>query len=201
MHYAKKTHKNKEEIKLPYNKQEFKEIYKLRWNPYKDEPVQNISELCYLLRKVVNSDGSRVEQILEIYKQKKKVIIFYNFDYELEILREMCEEHNLIYSEWNGHKHEPIQKGNEWVYLVQYTSGAEGWNCIETDTIIFYSLNYSYKIMTQAAGRIDRLNTKYSELYYYYLYSNSPIDLGIKRALDNKKKFNEESLFKNKYSK
>lgn len=200
MHYDKKTHRNKENIKLPYNKQEFKAVFKDRWNIYENEPIKNISELCYLLRRIVNSDSSRVDKILEIYEDKKKVIIFYNFDYELEILRQMCEQNNLLYSEWNGHKHETIPQSDEWVYLVQYTSGAEGWNCIDTNTIIFYSLNYSYKIMEQAAGRIDRLNTLFSELYYYYLFSNSPIDLGIKRALDNKKKFNEQSFMKSQYS-
>jgi superfamily II DNA or RNA helicase len=79
--------------------------------------------------------------------------------------------------------------------LVQYTAGAEGWNCIETNAIVFYSQNYSYRAMTQAAGRIDRLNTPFEDLYYYTLRSTSQIDTAIAKSLRNKKDFNE-SLFK-----
>ena len=74
---------------------------------------------------------------------------------------------------------------------MQYIAGAEGWNCITTDTIIFYSLNHSYKIMTQAAGRIDQLNTPFKDLYYYRLKSNARIDYSITRCLMMKKDFNE----------
>ena len=150
----------------------------------------------YALRKIVNTHDSRSTKLLELFETHKKIIVFYNFDYELDVLKSLYYGEGVIVAEWNGHKHEPTPTGNKWVYLVQYTAGAEGWNCITTDTIIFYSLNYSYKIMHQSAGRIDRLNTPYTDLYYYYMKTRSGIDLAIERALNEKRKFNESSFIK-----
>ncbi len=146
------------------------------------------------LRRVVNSDPSRVVETVRLVKERIKAIIFYNFDYELEILRKMCEDNNFIFAEWNGHKHQPIPSTDSWVYLVQYAAGAEGWNCISTDSIIFYSQNHSYKLTTQAAGRIDRLNTPFKNLYFYRLKSNAYIDKTISKCLLEKKDFNEHKF-------
>lgn len=190
MPYARHTKSHNKTITTRYNKELFDDVLIKRWNPYEDKPIKSISELCYLMRKVVNSDESRTSELLRLIQKHPKVIIFYNFDYELEILRDFCSVNNFTYSEWNGHKHEQIVYGDSWIYLVQYTSGAEGWNCIETDTIIFYSQNYSYKIVTQSAGRIDRMNTKFVDLYYYHFRSDAIIDLSIAKALRNKKDFN-----------
>lgn len=177
-------------ISVEYNKDTYKDIQKNRWNYTKDEPIQNASELCYELRKCVNGDLSRIDSIIDILHERKKAIIFYNFDYERDILLEYLPKLCTV-AEWNGHKHQELPEGDNWAYLVQYTAGCEGWNCIKTDTIIFYSQNYSYKTMMQAIGRIDRLNTPFIDLYYYHLKSKAPIDLAIGRALAQKKKFNE----------
>lgn len=194
MHYERKTHPHKDYILAEYDRKQFKSLFKYRWNIFEDKPIENASELCYLLRRVANADPSRLDRLTELLIKHKKAIIFYNFDYELEILRNYCTENEIIFAEWNGHKHEPIPNENKWLYLVQYTAGAEGWNCITSDTIIFFSLNYSYKLMIQAAGRIDRMNTPYTDLYYYYILSSSPIDLAIRKALQNKKNFNERAF-------
>ena len=185
MQYKKSTKPHDKIIITEYDKEIFNTVFKKRWNIFKNKPVKAAGELCYLLRKIVNSDQSRLEAVKKIIAEHPKVIIFYNFDYELEMLRTIGKV-----AEWNGHKHEEVPKGNKWVYLVQYTAGAEGWNCITTDTIIFFSQNYSYKIMVQAAGRIDRLNTPFIDLYYYHLRSNSAIDLAITKAIGKKKAFN-----------
>lgn len=185
------TVRHEEWINCPFDKLKYKDVMKRRWDIYKNEPIQQASSLCYVLRRIVNEDDSRQVKLLDILENVEKCIIFYNFDYELEILKNLGYMKGTRVAEWNGHTHEPIPKTKRWVYLVQYTAGCEGWNCVETNTIIFYSQNYSYKVLEQARGRIDRMNTRYKDLYYYHFISSSNIDMSIKAALNNKKKFNE----------
>ena len=191
MDFDRKTEAHHEDIFCKYDAFKYKEVTKTRWDPYKNEPIQQASGLCYILRRIVNEDESRQKALLDLYKDHPRMIIFYNFDYELEILKNLNYGDDVEIGEWNGHKHQPVPFNRKWVYLVQYTAGCEGWNCIETDTMVFYSQNYSYKVMAQASGRIDRLNTSYKDLYYYHLKSRSGIDLAIARALNEKKTFNE----------
>lgn len=196
MDYRSPAKLHHEDIYVDYDIFEYKLLMKERFDFSKDKPIENASELCYALRKIVNSDETRAEQILKIFREKKKVIIFYNYDYELDILKGLryTDEEDFEIAEWNGHKHQQIPNTQSWVYLVQYNAGNEGWNCIQTDTIIFYSQTYSYRTMIQAAGRIDRMNTPYQDLYFYHLKSRSGIDLAISKALRAKKKFNENSF-------
>ena len=195
MDFKRETVSHHEDVYVPYDVGLYKSISRDRWDIWNNMPLQNASDYCYALRRAVNSDESRAEQVLKIFKDHPRIIIFYNFNYELEILRNLDYGEDVEIAQWNGHKHQEIPQGGTWVYLVQYTAGAEGWNCITTDTIIFYSQNYSYKVMVQASGRIDRLNTPYKELYYYHIKSRSGIDIAISRALKSKKKFNETGFF------
>jgi len=194
MNYTRPTISHKETIIAPYNKELYDVVTKKRWNIYDDKPIRDVGQLCYIMRKVVNSDPGRVDIMRGLLDKYQKVIIFYNFNYELDILRELVLTFDRPFAEWNGHKHEPIPKSDAWIYLVQYTAGAEGWNCIDTNLIAFYSQNYSYKIMVQAAGRIDRLNTLYKDLYYFHIRSDASIDLGISKALRSKKNFHEKGF-------
>lgn len=186
--YARHTTRSVSYVDLPFNKELFDTVSKKRWNVYKDEPVKTISELFYLLRRVVNSDPARMEAVRKIVGEHPRLIIFYNFTYELELLRTLSDV--VPVSEWNGKKHDPVPDGERWVYLVQYTAGAEGWNCVSTDAMVFYSLTYSYRAFEQSQGRIDRMNTPYSTLHYYVLKSASMIDKAILEALRAKKNFN-----------
>lgn len=196
MDFNRKTVSHHEDIWCSYNRSMYKDVYKTRWDPYKKEPIGQASGLCYVLRRIVNEDPGRLNALLDVFKEHPKLIIFYNFDYERELLKSIEYGKEVEVAEWSGHAHNPLPKTNSWVYLVQYTAGCDGWNCITTDTVIFYSQNYSYKIMEQASGRIDRLNTPYTDLYYYHLKSRSGIDLAISRALSQKKKFNERKFAK-----
>lgn len=191
MTFQRHTKPHHEDVYCNYDIQFYKDVFKKRWDPYKDEPIQQASSLCYILRRIVNSDESRQATLLELLEDHPKAIIFYNFDYERDILLNLGYAEGTEIAEWSGHAHQPIPTSKRWVYLTQYTAGCEGWNTITTDTVIFYSQNYSYKVMTQAAGRVDRLNTKFIDLYYYHLKSRSGIDLAISKALKEKKAFNE----------
>ena len=197
MDFNRQTRSHHEYVVCEYDKNAYKHIFRDRWNPYKNEPISQASDLCMVLRKLVNSDVSRQIALLDLVADHPRCIIFYSFDYELDILKSLeyiNDGDALDIAEWNGHKHQPIPDSDKWIYLVQYTAGAEGWNCIKTDTIIFFSATYSYKVMEQASGRINRLNTPYTDLYYYHLTSKSPIDISINRAIDNKKRFNERKF-------
>lgn len=196
MEFDRKTVSHHEDVYVNYDISKYKDITRNRWDIWEDKPIENAAGLCCALRKIVNIDSSRQVALMEIVEKHPKAIIFYNFDYELDILKGLYYGEDVEIAEWNGHKHQPIPESDKWIYLVQYNAGAEGWNCIKTDTIIFYSQNYSYKVMVQSSGRIDRLNTPFTDLYYYHLKSRSGIDLAISRALKSKKKFNETRFVK-----
>lgn len=194
MDYTKETAQHHIWREIPYDKDEYDRIVKDRWNIFESQPIKNKAELCYVLRKVVNSDIKRLCELSDILEKHRKLIVFYNFDYELAMLRHFSESTGTTYAEWNGHKHQPIPDTDRWLYLVQYTAGSEGWNCVETDTIVFFSQNYSYRTMIQSAGRIDRMNTPFRDLYFYHFYSKSGIDYSIKNCLMKKKNFNEKTF-------
>ena len=199
MDFDRQTVSHHEDVYCTYNISTYKDVMRNRWDIYRNEPITNASGLCYILRRVVNEDESRQMALLDIIADHPRVIVFYNFDYERDILKSISYINDgdcLDIAEWSGHAHQPVPDSEKWVYLVQYTAGCEGWNCIKTDTIVFYSQNYSYKTMEQASGRIDRLNTPYKDLYYYHIKSRSGIDLAISKALNQKKKFNESKFIK-----
>ena len=196
--YDKPTERHIETLVADFNRESYRRLMRDRWNIYEDKPIENISELCYLLRRVTNSDPSRIEEAIKIAEKNPKLIVFYNHNYELDILREASWPKGTVVKEWNGQKHEEIPDSKRWVYLVQYAAGAEGWNCIETNAMLFYSQSYSYKMTEQAMGRIDRRNTPYRDLYYYVFRSYAPIDIAISRALKRKKNFNETRFVSSK---
>lgn len=196
MECQRKTIPHHEDIFVNYDIKLYKDTIRNRWDPFKNEPIMNASGLCYILRKITNIDESRQVALMELLEKHPRAIIFYNFDYELDILKKLYYGEDVEIAEWNGHKHQPVPTSKNWIYLVQYSAGCEAWNCITTNTIIFYSQNYSYKILHQAAGRINRMNTPYIDLYYYHLKSRSSIDVAITKSIKNKKKFNERRFCK-----
>lgn len=191
MKVVRKTTRNRIYVSTKFNKDLYKDITEKRWNVFTESPIQNASEYTQVLRQLVATHYDRVWHAKWIMDVHDKIIVFYNYNYELDILLNVCAQLKKPYAQWNGKRHEPIPETDTWIYLVQYTAGAEGWNCTETNVMLFYSLNYSYRIMEQAEGRIDRINTKFTKLEYFYLTSTSRIDNAVRKAIESKKRFNE----------
>jgi hypothetical protein len=192
MPYERHTKRHTHIVKVGFNQEDMDKIVKRRWHPLENRPLRDAGEVSSVMRRVVNSDVSRLEAVLGLMEKHPRLIVFYNHNPELEMLRTLSEF--VPIAEWNGHKHQPIPNTERWLYLVQYQSGSEGWNCTSTDSMVFYSLTYSYKMWHQAHGRTDRLDTPFNDLHYYVLRSDSPIDAAVWRALSHKKNFNERDL-------
>lgn len=185
------------DILCDYDKETESICLKHRWHPFEDRPLRDATEMAVVMRRIAFGDRSRCDAVWDLHSFKHpRIIIFYDYDFELDALIEMCESSGFYYRQWNGHKHEEVPDNGRWLYLCQYTAAAEAWNCITCSTMVFFNNNYSHKKMVQAAGRIDRLNTPFKELYYYHLTSNSYIDKRVSAALKQKKKFNEMKEFK-----
>jgi hypothetical protein len=191
MPYQRHTVRHTIAIPVDHDAEMMKKIEKKRWNPWKDQPIRSSAELFYLMRKCVNSDKSRLDALMKKVEKHQKLIVFYNFDYELDILRTIMD---VPVAEWNGHKHQEIPKTDSWVYLVEYTAGSEAWNCTETNATFFWSQNYSYKKTEQAYGRIDRLDTPFVNLFYYVPLSSAWIDKAIRSSIVAKRSFNEAEI-------
>lgn len=192
MPYKKTVRTNIIDIAVEYDAEAVAELKKTEWNPFKNRPIRNNPEYRYLLRRIINSHPSRADAIAKTFDIAKKLIVFYNFDFELDILKSRLDP--KLISEYNGHKHEALPIGKEWLYLVQYTSGYEAWECFSTNHMALYSLNYSYRVTVQSMGRINRLTSQFDDLYYYRLVSDSPTDKGIIKAIQQKKNFNDRSF-------
>lgn len=196
MHFERSTTRNRKYINSSFDGELYSTIMNQRWNVFEDKPIESGPELMSCIRKIVACDEDRQFNAKFLMDIHDRIIVFYNFNYERDILIQLVKDLGREYAEWNGHNHDAVPETDRWIYLVQYTAGAEGWNCISTNVILFYSLNYSYKIIEQAEGRIDRLNTKYKELEYYFLTSNSQVDKDIFKAVKTKEKFNESAWLK-----
>ncbi len=189
-------------VDVEFDLPEQQKIYRDRWNIEEEVPIKDAGEMMRLLRKSTNRHPSRLKALKKIMANHPKVIVFYNHNYELEILRTLMTELDIPTAEWNGHYHQDIPlEQDRWLYLVQYQAGSEGWNCVDTDTVVFYSLPYSYRNFHQAKGRIDRMNTPYEVMNYYILKSRSIIDQAIWRALHRKKNFQASAFAKKAWPK
>lgn len=192
------TVRHVEYVHCEYDKEALKQLGKTRFNPWTNRPMKNASEYYACVRRLLYSDTSRLRALESILRRSDRVLVYYSHDYELEALRGYFGRlRGIVAAEWNGHRHDPLPEGDRWAYLVQYNAGSEGWNCTTTDTVVFFSQSYSYRQTEQAMGRIDRINTPYTNLYYYFIRSDAGFERAITRCIKLKKNFSESAYERN----
>lgn len=184
------TRRHFESIYTDFNIALYSKVMTNRFNYLKNRPIKNASELTQLVRRIISSSPGRIRALKEQMAKYPKMIVFYNYDYEKDIIIKAAEQGGYNVAQYNGKVHDDLPESETWIYAVQYTA-AEGWNATSTNHIVFYSPNYSWKVTEQAQGRIDRLNTKFTDLYYTFLVSHSSIDEAVLKSVAQKKKFNE----------
>jgi len=198
MPYDRLTTRHENWIEVGHN-QEFMDLaWGRRWNALEDKPIRDPAELFRTMRQISNMHPSRLEYVLTALKKHRRLIVWYNFDYELELLRRLPASTTLgeivPILEYNGYKKDRLPDEGPMIYLVQYVAGAEAWNCTTVNAMVFYSLTYSWRNFHQAQGRIDRMDNTHMDLYYYMLVSNTKIDSKIQEALERKEDFNEREF-------
>lgn len=183
------TQRHRKNVITEYDRFLYDEVQKTRFNPFIKKPIKNKSEYTQIMRKLVSTSPARIFEFGDLVTRFDRSIVFYNYDYELDIITRVLKEKGINIFTYNGKHHDPSPTDGTWCYVVQY-SAAEAWNNISTNRMIFYSPNYSYKVVEQCEGRIDRINTSFKNLYYYTLVSDAPIDKAVIKANKEKKVFN-----------
>lgn len=109
---------------------------------------------------------SAFEDLLE--STNDRLIVFYNFNSELERLKEICEKFDKPTSEVNGAKHDLTNYNDcdNSVTLVQYQAGSMGINLQLSNKIIYFTPPLSSELFEQSKKRIHRIGQNHPCFYY-----------------------------------
>lgn len=145
-------------------------------------------------RQLCNSKDKQQAFIDLINSINDRVVVFYNFDSELDTLKTLVKDRPI--AEVNGHTNtEQIYHDNDnCVLFVQYQAGARGLNLQDGNKIIYYSLTLSSDLFEQSKKRIHRIGTKYP-CFYWILQTKDSVEESIYKSLNRQEDYNEE-LFK-----
>ena len=132
-----------------------------------------------------------MRDFLEGYDER--VVVFYNYNAELEQLKQLLERLDRPYSEYNGHRKDlrAFQESSEGVVLANYGSASTGINdFVIASTMVMYSLTTSYIDFEQAKKRIDRIGQTKKPLFYFLIMKGT-IDARVYHSLQEGKDFDE----------
>ena len=121
-----------------------------------------------------------------------RLIVFYNFNAELEALKGICDSVERPYSVVNGESKDLYAYEHESgsITLIQYQAGAMGLNLQKANKIVYFTPPLSSELFEQSKKRIHRVGQS-KTCFYYYLTCGGSIEEKIYRTLAMRKSYTE----------
>ncbi|WP_368076685.1 SNF2-related protein [Clostridium tyrobutyricum] len=161
----------------------------------------SLTKMLYLRQLSSQYNKNKVNQLKDILESTEdRIIIFYNFNKELEIIKKLCEKLDKPISIINGAVKDldNFNQYNNSITLVQYQAGAMGHNLQKSNKIIYFSLPLQSELFEQSKKRIHRIGQEKTCFYWYLITQNSieeQIYQTLKERRDYTNKLFEESDF------
>jgi SNF2 family DNA or RNA helicase len=159
-----------------------------------DTPLTRILYLRQLAGMYNPNKLDRLQELLE--STNDRMIVFYSFTQEFELIERLCEKLGKPVSAVNGNSKDltTYQQDSASVTLVQYQAGAMGLNLQLANKIVYFSLPLSSELFEQSKKRIHRIGQT-KTCFYYYLLTTGTIEHKILEILKQRKDFTDK-LFK-----
>lgn len=121
-----------------------------------------------------------------------RLIVFYNFNNELEQLKYVCDALERPYSVVNGTDKDlyAYDNFNGSITLIQYQAGAMGLNLQKANKIIYFTPPLSSELYEQSKKRIHRIGQQFS-CFYYNLICTGSVEEKIYKTLEMRKDYTE----------
>lgn len=151
----------------------------------------SLTKLLYQRQLASQYNSNKTTMLRDLLESTNdRVIVFYNFNEELEKIEDMCIRMERPVSVVNGQRKDLkcYEKDQDSVTLIQYQAGAMGLNLQKANKIIYFSLPLSSELFEQSKKRIHRIGQKNS-CFYYYLITERSIEEKIYEVLGQRRDF------------
>ena len=151
----------------------------------------SLTKMLYLRQLAGQYNKNKLNQLKDILESTEdRIIIFYNFNKELEIIQQLCQKLEKPISVVNGNIKD-LKNFNQYensITLVQYQAGAMGLNLQKANKIIYFSLPLQSELFEQSKKRIHRIGQE-KTCFYWYLITENTVEEQIYQTLKERRDY------------